>query len=154
MIGNALKNPGATLSPLQLRFLNASQRSQVIRAAASRKLDPNLARGFILRQAGELYTLRANGLSISATVTFAGRGAEKAIRRAIESGKVASGDVRKFWRTRHDERVRVSHAATETMNATGRAVDEPFQTPLGPVNAPPLEINCRCTVIWQRTIRN
>jgi hypothetical protein len=152
VLSRAMQRPGATISPLQMRFLNAAQRAQLIKALATGKLDSPTVRALIVRQAGDLFTQRALGVAVTAITTVSGLGAETAIREGIKSGKLPAGSFRKSWRTRGDERVRFDHSATESMNATGRAVDEPFQTPFGPVSGPPLEINCRCRVEWTRKV--
>lgn len=59
--------------------------------------------------------------------------------------------LRRFWVTCMDERVRRAHIQIPGMNPEGRAMDEPFQTPLGLLRYPcdpngiaQNVINCRC----------
>ena len=64
--------------------------------------------------------------------------------------------LRRFWVDSADERVRVYHAPIASMNPEGVAVNEVFQTPLGPMRYPldPLgsarnRVNCRCHVEYE-----
>ncbi|MCK6103330.1 phage minor head protein [Brevundimonas sp. EYE_349] len=59
-------------------------------------------------------------------------------------------DARRYWKTRGDERVRHDHRMVQVMNPQGVDVGQAFQTPLGPVMHPPLEVNCRCRVVVRR----
>lgn len=70
-------------------------------------------------------------------------------------GKI-SPDLRRFWVTAMDERVRANHAVIPERNKMGVTIDQSFDTPLGPMRYP-LDpngvaanvINCRCTVIYR-----
>lgn len=69
---------------------------------------------------------------------------------AYENGAI-DGRMRRFWVTCLDERVRRTHIQIPGMNPDGRAIDEPFQTPLGllyhpgdPNGTAANVINCRC----------
>lgn len=71
----------------------------------------------------------------------------------IEDGAIAREQVRRFWHYTKDERTRASHRQIPALNERGRGMDEPFQTPLGPImypgdpSAPPENsVMCRCTV--------
>lgn len=59
-------------------------------------------------------------------------------------------DARRYWKTRGDERVRHDHRMVPVMNSQGVDIGQAFQTPLGPVMHPPLEVNCRCRVVIRR----
>ncbi|MGA0546415.1 phage minor head protein [Brevundimonas sp. VNH65] len=67
--------------------------------------------------------------------------------RQGQANRTIPRTARRFWQTRGDERVRHSHREVPGMNAEGRAANEAFKTPLGPVMFPPLEVNCRCRVV-------
>lgn len=61
-------------------------------------------------------------------------------------------DTRKFWVTMHDERVRHTHTAIESINANGIPLTEAFKTTLGySVSFPPAERNCRCHIVLGRS---
>ena len=68
-------------------------------------------------------------------------------QQAIDAGQVAESDVRRFWRTRGDERVRVSHQSIPELNKGGRGWSEPFATPSGSSMHAPHDddVGCRCS---------
>lgn len=73
-----------------------------------------------------------------------------ALNDAYESGAI-DARCRRFWVTCADERVRRTHTQIPGMNPDGRAMNEPFQTPLGllrypldPNGSATNTINCRC----------
>ena len=63
-------------------------------------------------------------------------------------------DVRRFWNTQGDERVRGSHMRIPRLNPKGRGLNSPFKTPLGDLLYPGDSqrgtaanvVNCRCFV--------
>lgn len=75
---------------------------------------------------------------------------------AADNAGVLSPLLRRFWIVNADEKLRVYHAPIPSMNPDGRAVDEPFQTPLGLMRFP-LDpngtaknvVNCRCYVVYR-----
>ena len=66
--------------------------------------------------------------------------------QAIARGATTADGVRRYWVTMGDERVRETHAEIPGMNAEGRGLREPFQTPEGEFMNPPIAPNCRCRV--------
>lgn len=68
----------------------------------------------------------------------------EAFRQAIDKGHVARQDIRRFWETSKDERVRPEHRLIPGMNEKGVGWDEPFNTPSGPVMHAPHDVMCRC----------
>jgi hypothetical protein len=136
------------ISPLQARFLNASQRSTLNKAMRDGILDePRTVRTLLERQATQLATQRATSLATTQATRFSTRAAAEAISQAIQAGKINQGAARKYLQTAGDEKVRASHEAAAAMNPTGRAVDEDFSSPFGD-GAPPWEVNCRCSVVY------
>ena len=74
---------------------------------------------------------------------------------AWSQGKL-NPNLRRFWVAAMDERVRIAHRRIPLMNRQGVAVNEVFQTPLGPMRypldpegVPENVINCRCTLIYR-----
>ena len=81
-------------------------------------------------------------------------GAQEAWQQVAESTDIPQGALRRFWVATNDSRTRDAHLAIVDMNPDGVAVDEPFESPLGPImypgdpNADPSNsINCRCSVV-------
>lgn len=80
-------------------------------------------------------------------------GREAARDQAIDEGKIKPEQVRRFWITARDERVRENHRRIPTMNSSGVGPDEPFDAPLGPLRYPrdprgsaSQTVQCRCAV--------
>jgi hypothetical protein len=75
---------------------------------------------------------------------------------AANEARVLNPLLKRFWVTSMDERVRKYHISIPGMNPDGRSIEEPFQTPLGPLMYPldPMGsarnvINCRCRLIYR-----
>ena len=83
-------------------------------------------------------------------------GNQSSIRQMIDNGDVDYNRVRKFWVSTAGPRTRDAHRNTPRLNPDGRLLDEPFQTPLGPLMFPrdpngsaANTIQCRCTVRYE-----
>ena len=74
---------------------------------------------------------------------------DEAWRQAIARGAVQEQDVRRFWVTAGDDRVRPTHRAVPGMNKAGVGLREPFQTPKGPAMQPgwSFDPGCRCRTL-------
>jgi len=84
-------------------------------------------------------------------------GNQAAIQQMIQGGEVDQNKVRKFWVTNSGPRTRKAHQQIPGMNPDGRRLDEPFETPLGPIQFPrdpggtaANTIQCRCTVRYDK----
>lgn len=74
-------------------------------------------------------------------------GVQDAWRQAIEAGKIAETQVRRMWIVARDERLCSVCAPIPGLNPKrGVKFDQPFATPNGPWNLPPIHPNCRCTI--------
>lgn len=101
---------------------------------------------FSKQLAKQFQSYRYNALATQYATTAANLSELMVWKDAKRRGIIAD-DTRKFWVTRHDERVRHSHAEIEAMNADGVPVEGTFKNPLGiTLSAPPAELNCRCRV--------
>ena len=74
---------------------------------------------------------------------------------AWAQGKI-DPNLRRFWVTAMDERVRMSHRRIPMMNRMGVAINQPFETPLGPLRypldpdgTPANVVHCRCSLIYR-----
>lgn len=83
-------------------------------------------------------------------------GAQLAWQQQVSAGKVDAQTVTRFWHHAHDGRVREAHIQIPLMNPDGVGLNEPFQSPLGPIMYPgdpaaPLELtaNCRCVLTYR-----
>lgn len=80
--------------------------------------------------------------------------------QAVDEGKIPEQNIRRFWIPTLDERLREAHRAIPQINSDGVGLNEPFQSPLGPIMFPTdpsaeaaNSINCRCTVMF-RVVEN
>ncbi len=71
--------------------------------------------------------------------------ANRAAWRQVE--QKIGGETRRKWFTARDERLCEVCEPIPRMNAEGVGLDEPFDTPEGPVMDPPMHPHCRCVVL-------
>jgi hypothetical protein len=78
-------------------------------------------------------------------------GQRAAVRQALAQRAVDDSRLRRFWVKTNDSRIRDAHRAIPGMNPDGVGLDEPYQTPLGPLMYPrdpngsgANTIQCRC----------
>lgn len=97
-----------------------------------------------------LIQYRAQTIARTESLRAVRMGEYEALKDAYEEGVIDSR-CRRFWVTCADERVRRTHTQIPGMNQEGRAMSEPFQTPLGLLRYPcdpngvaQNVINCRC----------
>jgi hypothetical protein len=71
----------------------------------------------------------------------------------VDEGLIDAGQIRRFWHHTRDARTREAHRQIDGMNPDGVGLNEPFNTPLGPLMYPgdpsgtaENTIQCRCTV--------
>jgi len=76
--------------------------------------------------------------------------------QGVNNGTIDPTLVRRFWVYKDDKRTRNEHRRIPSLNPTGVLVDQPFQTPLGPILFPrdpsgsaANTIQCRCTVVYR-----
>lgn len=99
-----------------------------------------------------LVNRRAQNIARTEVTRAHGAGQEALWSQAREAGLLNPAKTRRFWITTPDERLREDHAAVPEMNPNGVGLDEPFETPIGPVMNPResgdagFDVNCRCTV--------
>lgn len=92
-------------------------------------------------------SLKHRGVVISRNESIKALGASQheAYQQAIDKGQIEADQIKRFWVTAGDERVRHTHRLIPGMNKEGRGWYEPFQTPTGPtMHAPSDEPLCRC----------
>lgn len=83
-------------------------------------------------------------------------GQHQSIVQAAFDGAIDPQQIRRFWVYTRDSRTRPTHRAIPGLNPEGVAIDQPFQTPLGPLLYPrdpngsgANTINCRCAVVYR-----
>lgn len=90
-----------------------------------------------------LLNRRAQDIARTETLRSANFGQREAWRQAVEQ-EVLPANVRRVAVVTPDDRLRFTHAQVPQMNPNGVGLEEPFQTPFGPLMGPPWETNCRC----------
>lgn len=75
-------------------------------------------------------------------------GAQAQWQQAVEAGTVGADKVRRKWLVARDERTCPVCSPIPKMNPDGVGLDEPFDTPQGKANLPPIHPDCRCTVSY------
>lgn len=83
-------------------------------------------------------------------------GHRAALDQMINNADVDTEKLRRFWHYTGDSRTRQTHREIPGLNPEGRKLDEPFQTPLGPLMYPrdPMgsaenTIKCRCVEFYR-----
>lgn len=85
-------------------------------------------------------------------------GGDAYMRGQVEAGLIEARQIIREWIPTRDGRTREAHIAIPRMNPEGVGLDEPFQSPLGPIwfpgdpnSDPANSIQCRCAV-FQRVL--
>lgn len=144
------------------RMLTEGDRGAMSRQLRDRRFDPTLDEGLGAAPARPLNasqietmveryrsrTLDARATNIARTETLRASNAaqDMAWEQAADNGLLNSRSMRRSWLVTEDDRLCPYCAAVPSMNEGGRAMGEPFDTPLGPVERPPLHPQCRCTL--------
>jgi hypothetical protein len=107
------------------------------------------------RYAERMLAYRAQTIARTETLRAANAGVEAAWLQAEseEAWDTDAFELRRFWVTAGDEKVRPDHAEIPNLNPDGVLMDEPFQYPGGRTISRPgdpdsdadMTINCRCT---------
>lgn len=97
---------------------------------------------------------RAETVARTEAMSALNEGSLQAWSQAAGDGLIERDRVRRFWVYTRDNKTREAHRDIPSLNPDGVGLDEPFETPDGPLMYPgdpmgPPEaiINCRCTVI-------
>jgi hypothetical protein len=111
----------------------------------------------------ESYTnrlLQSRAQQVAQTEAFraANTGAHQGWSQIAEQVGIDKGELRRFWVDTNDAHTRDAHRAIPDMNPDGVGLDEPFDSPLGPImypgdpDADPANsINCRCRIVVRFT---
>jgi len=126
--------------------INAINNDQPIPEDKIRKMSEAYNRKFV--------AFRAEIVSRDQSLRALSFGQDEAFDQAIDQGVVNEDQIRRFWVTSSDERVRESHQAIPALNRKGRKRGVPFETPTttlryprDPLGPPRLTIMCRCTLV-------
>lgn len=127
------------------RRLSAVDKAKIRSRIAAGTVTEEFVEEMMSNYTRSLTNRRALNIARTETLRAAHGGQRESWRQAADAG-VIPRDVRRHWIVTPDERLREEHAAVIDMNPEGVGLDEPFETPLGPVFDPPLDVLCRCGV--------
>ena len=131
-------------------LLNAGQRSALSKVLHG-PINTHVVEDVVARHTRALRKFRQGVMARQEAMRAIHTGEYLAFRQGRANRSIPK-NMRRFWQTRGDERVRHDHRLVSDMNPNGVDVGEAFQTPLGPVLFPPLEINCRCRAVVRRAV--
>jgi hypothetical protein len=89
---------------------------------------------------------RAKAIARTETIRANEAGRSAVWRQALRQGLIDSNRTRRKWIVSYDERLCPICRSIAATNKKGVGMDEAFQSPNGPVQAPPAHPNCRCTL--------
>lgn len=158
----AVNNYQGFLQTADRRAFNRSIGGQAERTVTAAFRDDTMSQSKI-RDLTDSYSqrlLNSRADTIARTETFRAVQAAnmEAWNQVTEQNDLPTKSLKRFWVATNDERTRDAHLEIVLMNEEGVGMNEPFQSPDGPImypgdpNADPSEsINCRCTVVYQFT---
>lgn len=149
--GHNVLKPDASGAPkdgmLERRLRDRRYDAALQRALTDRKpLKPEKIDAMVAAYKRRYVAYRANMIARTESLRATNMGVQDAWRQAVEGGKVSEGLVRRLWITTKDERTCRVCSPIPSMNKGGVGLGDPFVTPDGPVDIPPLHPHCRCTI--------
>ena len=122
------------LEALRQRLLDAGK----TRAQAQQAVD---------RAARRALQLRVENIARTESIWSAHAGNHALLQEAARQGTLDRESYRRFWLVTPDDRTcNTICTQVPSLNPNGVRLDEPFQTPVGPVMFPPAHPQCRCSV--------
>lgn len=113
---------------------------------AGTPIDAGMVEHMVARYRDNYLGFRAETIARREMILALNASAHEGFRQAVARGSIRAEQVRRFWRTAGDSKVRPDHVATPGLNPDGRGLEEPFVTPDGPRMYGGLDPNCRCWV--------
>lgn len=151
----ALEN--ATRDGLQRALRDRRFDGSVSTAILERKPLPQAKiNNLVARYAGHYLRYRAQTIARTEAQRASNGGAYQTWQQAVSYGKIPVDAIMRRWVYTHDSRTRNGHREIPGMNPSGVGLNEPFDTPLGPLmypgdpaGDPANTINCRCTLTYK-----
>lgn len=150
-VGRA-RDLAASLGPA-LRSLLGLTTAQV--AAVIRTRDQRLqqgvgavdARGLLHQDARQALAARANTISRTQSIDAATLGQQLRWQHGLAHGQRRDAEARRFWIVTPDDRLcQTICAPIPRLNPHGVGMDQPFNTPIGPLMHPTAHPHCRCGI--------
>jgi len=134
-----------TLGAIERRFSGADM-AQIRSRVESGNLTPDFINEMESIYAQRLISLRAETIARTETLAATNFGVQDSWRQAAAAGDLPQ-DSKQFWIVTPDDRLCPICVEIPGMNPDGVGLDEPFDTPEGPVDGPPSpHPNCRCSI--------
>jgi hypothetical protein len=142
---------------LQRQLRDKRHDSIISRAIADQKpLSPEQIEKMTNRYRERYIKHRAETIARTEALRAVSIGNRAALDQMINNADVDTEKLRRFWHYTGDSRTRQAHREIPGMNKDGRKLDEPFQTPLGPLMFPrdpngtaENTIKCRCVEFYR-----
>jgi len=88
---------------------------------------------------------RASTIAATETMQATVSGIRAPYVQAIKTGRLLDSEVKRFWLTAADELVCYICASIPLLNKKGVGVNDEYETPEGPLDAPLAHVRCRCS---------
>lgn len=113
------------------------------------QLAPEQIGRMVDRYASRMLDARAKNIARTETLRAANLGQNLAWAQAVDNGLLDGTTLRRQWLVVPDDRLCEFCEPIPDMNPDGVELGGLFETPLGPVDLPPLHPQCRCVTILQ-----
>lgn len=128
------------------RRLDAVTKGRIRKAAKEGRITDSLVEEFTETYSKSMRNRRALNVGRTESIRASHAGQQETWKEAVRRGQLDENRTRRRWIVTPDDRLRETHAAIPGMNEEGVRIDEPFETPMGPLMQPPAGVNCRCSV--------
>lgn len=108
-------------------------------------VSPAQQRARVAQRREQMITRRAEVVARTETITTSQQGQQQMWETSARMGIVPE-TFKRYWLVTPDDRLCPTCLAIPGLNAQGRALTEPFQTPLGAVMTPAAHPQCRCSL--------
>lgn len=133
------------LGSVDRRRLDAATKAKLRKALREGTLTDDMIEEAVQTYRTSLLNYRAQSIARTETIRSASAGQHESFLDARRQGVIPE-TARRAWIVTPDDRLRDSHAAIPDLNADFVGIDEPFETPMGPIMYPPAGVMCRCGI--------
>lgn len=117
-----------------------------------RALSADRIDSMVARYATTWRNYRADMIARTELITANNAGARAGIDEAINSGLFGRGEMRRYWLVAMDEDTCPICLSIPELNPEGVGMDEDFDSDDGPVFAPTVHPNCRCSIAYRAVL--
>ena len=135
------------IQPAVARRIGLRDQKMIERHFENKYLTAQQIDKMVERYRDSLVRLRSETIARTESFRAMNEGRQLAWEDFVRQGVIEENNIRRFWSTARDDRVRPEHVAIPKMNKEGVGLREPFKTPSGNVMNPPFGVNCRCVSV-------